>query len=87
MVPYALLVMQIENALALALPLWKKPNNSFSYPCPRNVLLSWLALCAVFLILNHHTLSPFPRVPEETVNLLEVEECSSSDQERNNYYC
>lgn len=55
MVPDALFVVQIQawNALALALPLGKRLNNSWSYLCPRNVLLGWLDLCIIFLILNH----------------------------------
>lgn len=54
MVPDVLLVMQIQvwNALALALPLGKRLNDSWSYLCPRNVLLGWLDLCAICLILN-----------------------------------
>jgi len=123
-VPDALLVVQIQvwNALAWALPLGKRWNNSWSYLCPRNVLLGWLDLSAIFLILNrsmnqivkskfdftnlfcalqniaeiswrippksfHTPPLPFPKVPEETTNLLEVGERSSSNQERNNHCC
>lgn len=58
MVSVVLLVMQVQtdqtwNTFALALPLGKRLNSTWSCLCPRNVPLGWLDLRAIVLILNH----------------------------------